>query len=150
MFFVAGYVVSQLLAIWICQIKGGNSGYVNGMMRWGVESVQECLEGIRVDYNRIYRGEWPTFFKSKAFLSSAAAAFVISFWRLRKKKSVICFGIAWFFLVLSPILTTLLTASHSRSAASLRFRQYFLLRFSSYIVRSERSVSKIIGSRSGG
>lgn len=110
MFFVAGYVVSQLLAIWICQIKGGNSGYVNGMMRWGVESVQECLEGIRVDYNRIYRGEWPTFFKSKAFLSSAAAAFVISFWRLRKKKSVICFGIAWFFLVLSPILTTLLTA----------------------------------------
>ena len=37
MFFVAGYVVSQLLAIWICQIKGGNSGYVNGMMRWNTD-----------------------------------------------------------------------------------------------------------------
>lgn len=108
--FIVGYGFSQLLAVWMCQLKSGNSDYVNGMIRWGIDSIQDCLIGIRIDYNRIYCGEWPTFFDSKMFVGSVAVSAVLSLWKKIHKKQVVCFEIAWFFLLLTPILTTLLTA----------------------------------------
>lgn len=115
------------------------------METWGRDSVRECLTSIQIDYSRIYRGGWSTFFNSSMFVGSAAVAGFLSVWKKIHKRRIILFCIAWFLLLITPILTTLLTGMVQpiRSHFAFPLIAAFVVFFSYEAVRSAAE-SKVI------
>lgn len=61
--FIVGLSGYYLLANLTAKLTGASSAYVDAMFMWGQKSFQDCLETIRLDFERVYCDLWPVFFK---------------------------------------------------------------------------------------
>ena len=128
--FLAGFFITQALASFFVRRVNGDSSYVNAMIAWKTQDMEECLFFIAMDFRRLYQAELPLFF-SKFFLWAAAAASLLVLWcagKKRKKGLAYCV-FALLVLFVSPILITLVMGT----AQPIRAHLTYVLVFAEYV-----------------
>lgn len=129
--FLAGFVITQLLASFFVKRVNGDSSYVNSMFAWKTQGIDQCLFFVSMDFRRIYQAELPVFF-STFFVWAAAVASLLVFLcgvKRRRKKSLPCCVFALLVLFLSPIFISLLTGM----AQPIRAHLTYVLVFAAYL-----------------
>ncbi len=123
--FVAGFVLSQLLAAFVSQQVGASSAYVDAMFLWLSQSVETCIANIRLEIWWMYQGHRPEFYNVMFTPVSVAASLVWLWmgwkWRSKKKFDFLCFAFAVVFLPVTPMLIALLTGMNQPIRGQLVF-----------------------------
>ncbi len=128
--FLAGFLITQFLALFFVWHVQGDTSYVDSMFAWKTQALRDCLFFVAMDFRRVYQAELPLFFSGFFVRVAIIASLLVIWcgWRKRRKNLLCClFGL--FVLFTTPIMITLLTGM----AQPIRAHLTFALVFAAYL-----------------